>query len=205
MIEVNFNMNFIKKNINYITIGFCILIIISLFLPLVTMSTVIVGKEISESISFIVGDGMIIAIAVFLAIIFLLFKKEAISLILLIGASIISVYDCISAKQTMDNIHNVSTIDAGFGIGFYLLFIGLVISVGCVAYNCFVIKKLKSYQDENVEVDNQQLINSEESQVVIPPQTNSLENANTINCVKCGQVMPNNLNFCTECGTKLIK
>lgn len=135
-------MEFIKKNIKWIGLGGCILILISLFLPFATVSATVFGQTFSESVTYIDGDGKFVLMAAIAAGVLIFFKKELISLIPLgIGAGI-TIYSAINVGSAFESTSNMfGSVKTGFGFGFYLLILGLLVAIGSVIYSHFVLKK----------------------------------------------------------------
>ena len=136
-------MDFIKNNIRWIGIGGILLSVISLFLPFATVSANIFGTSIRESVTYVSGDGILVLIALIIAGILLFFKKDVFSLICIGIAAVISVYSAINVNNSFSDVDRISNnlVDVGFDIGFYILFVGLIISAASVVYNKFMLEQ----------------------------------------------------------------
>jgi len=136
-------MEFVKKNIKWISLGGCVLAIISLFLPFATVSAEIFGTSISESVTYIEGDGAIVFAAIIVAGVLIFLKKDLFSLIPLGIGTAISIYSAINVGKAFGDVSSLygDLIKVGFGIGFYLLLVGLVVAAGAMAYSQFVLNK----------------------------------------------------------------
>lgn len=136
-------MEFVKKNIKYFSLGGCLLVIISLFLPFVTVSMEFLGQNISQSANFIEGDGVIVFVAVVVAGVLIFIKKEILSLVPLVISVAITLYDAINGASKFGEVSSLySGIKLSYGVGFYLAIIGLIFAIACICYNQFGIKKI---------------------------------------------------------------
>jgi len=136
-------MEFVKKNIKWIALGGCLFAIIALFLPFATVSAEIFGQKFSESVNYVEGDGAIVFAAIVVAGVLIFLKKDLFSLIPLgIGAAI-TVYSAVNVGKEFEEISVLygDLMKVGFGIGFYLLLVGLVIAAAAMAYSHFVVNK----------------------------------------------------------------
>ena len=136
-------MEFVKKNIKWIALGGCVLAIISLFLPFATVSAEIFGTSISESVTYIEGDGAIVFAAIVVAGVLIFLKKDLFALIPIGIGTAISIYSAINVGKAFGDVSSLygDLIKVGFGIGFYLLLVGLVVAAGAMAYSQFVLNK----------------------------------------------------------------
>lgn len=143
-------MEFVKKNIKWITLGGGLITIISLFLPFVTVSIEFLGQKVSESANFIDGDGAFVFAGVVIAGVLIFLKKEVFSLIPLGICVAITLYDAFNGISKIKEITSLySGVKLTYGPGLYIGLIGLLLSIAGVCYSQFVLKK------NNYSVNNQ--------------------------------------------------
>lgn len=136
-------MEFLKKNIKWITIGACVLTVIGLFLPLISFELEIFGSSMKESIVYIEHDGVFVFAAMVIAGVFILLNKEAIAVAPILVATGLTTYESIKASKNFDSeIYEYASYKIGFDIGFYIIIAGLIIATATILYNLFVVKKM---------------------------------------------------------------
>lgn len=202
-------MDFVKKNIKYIGIAGCLIAIISTFLPFAKVSVSLFGFSSSQTVNFISGDGKIVLVLALLVGLFLLGKKLNFGfqignfnvnslykfwwgpLVLIAIALIITIYDASNIGKVSSGVGAVAGASVSFGIGFYLVLIGLIATAAAILYEKFGMK------EEFV------------SEVVIEETTTETTKKkttkNTTTCPKCGATVSKTANFCIICGEKLKK
>lgn len=116
-------MEFLKKYGKFIGIGAMILTIIGLFLPIAKVSS----SLLTLTVSFIQGDGIIVIILTIISIILFLCNKIIPTLILTIISLGITLYDSINVSRLFKSSNEL--VNVGFGIGFYMILIGLLITL----------------------------------------------------------------------------
>ncbi len=148
-------MEFVKKNIKYIGLAGCIIVALANFLPFVTVSVSLFGISQSSSIKFIDGDGVFVIVLAIIAGAMLFGKTlknlriGGINLEKLLGfwwgplvplgiAAAITAYDAINVSDVAGSYGSYATIS--FGIGFYLILLGLIVAIASVLYEKFVMK-----------------------------------------------------------------
>lgn len=130
-----------NKN-EFILYGLMILVIVGCFLPYVTISASAYGYTYSESINYIyaadtVKDGVYVIICLIAAFTSLKKKKFKGTLIGLGIALGVFIYDFIDVQNLISDYDYYGMVDISYGIGFYLVAIGLVGSL----IMAFIIKK----------------------------------------------------------------
>ena len=121
-------MEIFKKYGKIIGIGAMILAIVGLFLPIAKVSS----SVLTLSVNFIDGDGIIVLIAMIISIVLFLLNKIIPTLVLTIISLGITLYDSINASRLFNTTSPL--VDVGFGIGFYITLIGLLISLVVIIY-----------------------------------------------------------------------
>lgn len=128
-------MDFIKKNIFWIIMGGLILATLGLFLPFASVS--FLGYK--QSVSFISADGKLVLICLIATAVLFYLKKEKISLIPIGIGAIITIYDSINVGKVLGEASKL--VKATFGVGFYLVIIGIVVSLIALLYKTFKMEK----------------------------------------------------------------
>ena len=113
-------MDFIKKNAKWIGVAGCALMIIGCFLPFATVSLLGVSETISLFKAGTLGIILIIA-AIISGVIMLVTKKPKLSLITTIISALLVILNISSAKSYSSMMK--------YGIGLYVVIIGLVIAI----------------------------------------------------------------------------
>ena len=152
-------MDFVKKNIKYIGIAGCLIAIISTFLPFAKVSVSLFGFSSSQTVNFISGDGKIVLVLALLVGLFLLGKKLNFGfqignfnvnslykfwwgpLVLIAIALIITISDASNVGNVSSGVGAVAGADVSFGIGFYLILLGLIITPAAILYEKFGMKE----------------------------------------------------------------
>ena len=171
-------MEFLQKNSKYIGYGGCILMLLGNFLPFVTVTVSIFGISKSESIKFIDGDGMFVIIAAIVTAVLLYLKKEKFSLISTGIALAVTLYDISNAESMVGNALGLG--DISYGIGFWVILIGVVLAAGSVVINYLKDKNQTTKVEENP-------ISDEKSKF----------------CSECGSKVKSTSKFCNHCGKEM--
>ena len=194
-------MNFINKNFKWISLGSNVLAFISLFLPFASVSTSVLGMDINKSVAFIDGDGVIVLFALVAACVLLFIKNNKFTLIPLGISFAIVIYDAINVGNKMGEISGTygSMIKVSLGIGFYLLLLALIVSIGSLVYANFIMKKVKEPANDIASqannTVNQMPTEAPTNQPVVEPSQKF--------CSSCGAKQNPNAKFCEFCGNKL--
>ena len=148
-------MEFVKKTIKYIGLVGCIVVVLATFLPFVKVTVSLFGYSSSQSVKFVDGDGVIVIVLAIIAGA-MIFGKTMKNLkifninlekllrfwwgpLVPIGlATLITVYDAINVNDVAGTYGSYATIS--FGIGFYLILLGLIVSIASILYEKFVMK-----------------------------------------------------------------
>ena len=149
-------MDFVKRNVKLIGVAGCLLAIIGTFLPFASITVEAYGYSQSESVRFIEGDGVFVIILAVVAG-FMLFGKALIglrisfirfdkivkfwwgALVPLAVALGITFYDA-SEIDTVESSYMGLSADISFGIGMYLIVLGLLVAIASVIFDKFVAK-----------------------------------------------------------------
>lgn len=195
-----------KFNIDFknpLVIGFlaCIAILfIGCFLPYVTQ------KGFDSTANYIwnngeLADGIFVVVCSIVAIIFLAFRKYIGSIIFQGIGLIIFAIDFFDSFKLIKDYNNVNKIfgdkfKASFGIGFYLILIGVVGAL--VLAILLFIKNRKSAPTQNMQPITQPMMQQPMNQVPVQPQ----QPVNN-NCPYCGSPKAPGSTFCQNCGAKM--
>ena len=203
----NFNNNVTSptttsNNHEFILYGFMILAVVGCFLPFLTAS----AFGYSESINYVyaadsVKDGVYV-IGLLIGAFFALRKKNYKSAIICIGLSLgVLAYDFIDIQSSMDELTGYGLIEVNYGIGFYIVAVGLV---GALVMAIMISKKAPAVAPTNVNVTV-----STNGQPIPQPMNNGVMNTaqqvqqavpqQPMTCQYCGNVRNEGM-FCKSCG-----
>ena len=202
-------MDFVKKNIKYIGIAGCLIAIIATFLPFAKITVSLFGFNSSQTVNFISGDGKIVLFLALIAGLFLLGKALNFSLqmgkfnvnslykfwwgplVFIAIALIITISDASNIGNVSSGVGAVTGATVSFGIGFYLILLGLIIAPAAILYEKFGMKE-------------EMLVETvlEETSV---ETTKKKTTKDTMTCPKCGAEISKTAKFCIICGEKLQK
>lgn len=210
-------MDFVKKNIKYIGVAGCALVAIGNFLPFATVTASMFGVSASESVNFISGDGKFVFALAILAALLILGKQLSSKInffnrdlfdklfnywwgaIVPLGIALaITIYDAANVNDVTGG-YSYAGVDVSFGIGFYIILVGMVAGIGSVLFEKFVMKNDVTTVNNNVQAQMQPAM---ASNVNAQPQMN---NGNVQNkfCSSCGAQIPSDTKFCTNCGKQV--
>lgn len=201
-------MDFVKKNIKYVGVAGCLLAAIGTLLPFVKVSISLFGISSNESVNFIDGDGVFVIILAILSGV-MIFGKTLKNIRILninfekllqfwwgpivpIGIGLaITAYNAINIGDTVGTYGDYAKIS--FGIGFYLIILGALVTIASILYEKFVMK-----------VDNT-IIETSSSTSTTYTQTfeQTVQPSSSVICPRCGAQMSSNSKFCTTCGGQL--
>lgn len=220
-------MGFVKKNIKYIEIISCIIVILATFLPFITVTVSFFGYSSSQSVKFIdfKGDWIIVITLAIVAGVMIfgktiknlniniekLLRLWWLPLVPLGISTLITIYDAINVNNFVLIYERYTTVS--FGIGFYLILLGLIISIAGILYEKFVIEVDTKVNDESIVIASSVISQDQLTQSVEPvvtnqviEQTQSVESqtqSSTISCPECDSQVPSTSKFCSTCGKQL--
>ena len=116
-------MEFIKKYGKWIGLGAILLTIIGCLLPFAQVTGVVQN----DSISYVEGDGIFVLILMVISAILLLLKKNIASLVFTIISFIILIVDAVNVSKYFVSFGSLAKI--GYGVGFYFVLFGLIITL----------------------------------------------------------------------------
>lgn len=178
-------MELLKKYCNYIGIGGAILLLLGNFFEFCSINYSILGVSQSETVKFIDGDGVFVAIAAVVAFFLVYARKGKWNLIPSGISAAIILYDINNVKDNMSTIASLANAEIGYGLGFWVLLIGVAaLILYSFLYN-----------------ENDQTILS-----VFKKESNHSTNIQPEHVRYCGECgSPNGINtkFCTNCGKQL--
>lgn len=150
-------MDFINKNIKWILIGVCAVVIASVFLPYIVVSINFLGQSMRESASYFKGyqwQSIVVMITAAVAGVLVFFKLGIFALIpLAVGLGLFG-YNSINIGKEFVSIAGLGKIS--FGVGFYLILLGFIVAIGGILYEFLVLKKKKNVNAVSNEVQNPQ-------------------------------------------------
>lgn len=223
-------MDKLKKYVKYLGYVGCGLIIIGLFLPLVKATITLFGYSASTNVSYISsGDGKVLLGVTILAIVMMVIKKKKVNMSIIGFSTVLFIYDMIN----MGKVVGSSTYNAkiSYGIGFYLLVLGLI---SCIAYvfldkeetsdgvdynqsfsnqnNTPAFNQLNqndsmlfdSYTNQPVEPVMSQPVEQTVQQPIINQPVEPLAAAQDYFCQQCGTKLPAGSTSCYVCGKQII-
>lgn len=175
----------------YICLG---IIIVGCFLPYVTILNVSTNYVFYDGN---VKDGIFIIILGILALIFISKNKFLGTLISQFISVGIFFLDYIDYKSKINNLGTYISSFSKFGVGFYIVLIGLIFSL--VISIMLVINRRKNKVPEQLHSMN----NSINQESITHSNLNDYaHNQNNMYCKNCGAVIEQNSLFCNNCGTK---
>lgn len=116
-------MNFIKKYRDIVGFIGCTIIIVSCFLPFITVSLF----DLTETTNFFQRDGKLILAILLITIILIILKKDKISLIPTVSIGFVYIQSICKILKDFKSIENFGYIN--FKIGFYLIIFGILITL----------------------------------------------------------------------------
>lgn len=131
--KTGFIDKFVKQN-NVVGILACLLIIIGCLLPFASVS--MLGYSQSVSLLSDGKDGIIFLVASLVTIVFILIKKDLLSLIAGIITGGLGIYEIIYTNSQLGEYSSM----VNKGMGYYLLLIGAIILIASVVMKKFILK-----------------------------------------------------------------
>lgn len=209
-------MDFVNKNIKYIGLAGCALMIVGAFLSFATVTVSVFGISSSASFSYMDENGIYLIILAILSGVMLFVKNFGILNNLRINginfqkylqywwgpivpvavAVALVIYDAVtvgSAAAVSNAAYGgLASADISLGLGFYVIILGAIVNAGSVIYEKFVMK-----------VDNSATSAPVASTTQYTTEQQPVQQSAAVNCPGCGTQMPNGTKFCTNCGTQL--
>lgn len=125
-------MDYIKKNLKYVGILGCIMMVVGNFLPFAKVTVSLFGFSQSQSVKFIDGHGVAVLIAAIIAGILIYIDKHKLSLIPTGIGAVITIYNMIDVKSIVGETMGIGKI--GFGIGAWIIVLGAFLAIGAVVF-----------------------------------------------------------------------